>query len=102
MPCYRCMLSVGLAQAIDERKKLLSLISATLLAMSPWMQISKAAADGAAPSFAALLIVIAAGLAIHVAYLLFNATAVDLLGLGGMQEPSGRCPPTISWNHPSP
>lgn len=88
-------LSAGLAPVVDGRKKLLSLISATLLALVPWMQISKAAADGVALHPTALIMAIAAGVGIHTAFLLFNFTAVHLLSLGGTREPVGDASPPL-------
>ena len=82
----------GLAKAIDGRKKLLAMLSATLLAMVPWMQISKAVTDGVNVEPSALFAAVTAGVAIHLAFLAFNMTAVKALRLGGSEDPSGRDP----------
>ena len=80
----------GLAEAIDRRKKLLAMLSATLLAMVPWMQISKAAADNISISLAAILSTIAAGIGLHLIFLAFNTAAVNSLKLGGEESSTGR------------
>ena len=59
------------------------MLSACLLALVPWMQISKAVSADVSVSLAALAAVVACGVAIHLAYLAFNMTAVRVLGIGG-------------------
>lgn len=59
------------------------MLSAMLLAMVPWMQISKAAAEHLALEPSALLAAVAAGVGIHLIFLAFNLSAVELLRLGG-------------------
>lgn len=74
----------GAAQAIDGRRRVLSYMSAALLALVPWMQVSKAAASQEAGLAAcSLLSLAAAGIGIHVVFLLLNATFCKLLRLGG-------------------
>jgi len=59
------------------------LLSASLLALVPWMQISKAVSSDVSVSLSALGAVVASGVAIHIASLAFNMTAVRVLGIGG-------------------
>ena len=73
----------GLARTVDANKKALAVLSACLLALVPWMQISKAVSADVSVSLAALAAVVACGVAIHLAYLAFNMTAVRVLGIGG-------------------
>lgn len=73
----------GVAKAVDGNKKALSLLSACLLALVPWMQISKAVSSDVAVSLGALAAVVASGVVIHLAFLAFNMTAVRVLGIGG-------------------
>lgn len=68
------------------------MFSAVLLAMVPWMQISKAVADHVAVQPAALLAAVSAGVAIHLVFLAFNMAAVSALQLGGSEKPSGEAP----------
>ena len=68
---------------MDRNKKALALLSACLLALVPWMQISKAVSSDVAVSLGALAAVVAAGVAIHLAFLAFNMAAVVVLGIGG-------------------
>lgn len=79
----------GLAQGVDRRKKLTAMLSATLLACVPWMQISKAATDQVIVQPSALLAAVAAGVAIHLAFLAFNSVAVSALRLGGKHASPG-------------
>lgn len=68
---------------MDGNKKALSVLSASLLALVPWMQISKAVSADVSVSLASLGAVVACGGVIHLAYLAFNMTAVRVLGIGG-------------------
>jgi len=68
---------------VDGNKKALALLSASLLALVPWMQISKAVSSDVSVSLSALGAVVASGVAIHIAFLAFNMTAVRVLGIGG-------------------
>lgn len=79
-----------MAALVDKRKKALGLLSACLLAMVPWMQISRAVTTAAPVAVASLAAVVAAGIAIHLAYLAFNLTAVKVLRLGGPPGPQGK------------
>lgn len=65
------------------------MLSATLLAMVPWMQISKAVADKVSVQPGALATAVAAGVGIHFLFLAFNMTAVRALKLGGGDNPAG-------------
>lgn len=89
----------GVAKLVDNRKKQLAMLSATLLAMVPWMQISKAVADQVSVQPAALATAVAAGVAIHVVFLAFNMTAVRALKLGGGDNPSGMPPGSYQKEH---
>lgn len=73
----------GAAAFIDARRKLMSYISAALLALVPWMQISKTASQQVALDVLGILGAAAAGVAIHAAFLAANFTACRLLRLGG-------------------
>lgn len=73
----------GMARTVDGNKKALAVLSACLLALVPWMQISKAVSADVSVSLASLAAVVACGVAIHLAYLAFNMTAVRVLGIGG-------------------
>ncbi|CAL8461786.1 g1317 [Coccomyxa elongata] len=73
----------GMAKWVDGNKKALALLSASLLALVPWMQISRAVSSRVDVSLAALSAVVAAGVAVHLTYLLFNSAAVSLLRIGG-------------------
>ena len=75
---------------VDSRKKALAILSASLLAMVPWMQISKAVADRVAVQPGALIAAVAAGVGIHLLFLGFNISAVKLLRLGGSDSYSGK------------
>lgn len=55
------------------------------------MQISKAVMSDVAVSAASLLAVLAAGIALHLAFLVFNITAVSVLRLGKSANASGEC-----------
>ncbi len=72
-----------MAKWVDGNKKALALLSASLLALVPWMQISRAVSLRMDVSLAALAAVVAAGVAVHVTYLLFNSAVVSLLRIGG-------------------
>ena len=68
------------------------MLSASLLAMVPWMQISKAVADQVAVQPSALLAAVAAGVGLHLAFLVFNSAAVNALHLGGNEGSEGAVP----------
>ena len=89
----------GLAQQVDKRKKLLAMLSASLLAMVPWMQISKAVADRVTVQPSALLAAVAAGVGLHLAFLVFNSAAVNALNLGGKDGSEGTVPQIELANH---
>ena len=86
----------GVASTVDRNKKALALLSACLLALVPWMQISKAVSADVSVSLASLAAVVACGVAIHLAYLAFNMTAVRLLGIGGTDGDA--CEPCSSYS----
>ena len=57
------------------------------------MQISKAVMSDVAVSAASLLAVLAAGIALHLVFLMFNITATKALQLGRTENSSGmNCP----------
>ncbi|CAL5222608.1 g5001 [Coccomyxa viridis] len=76
----------GVIKTVDSNKKALSVLSASLLALVPWMQISKAVSADVSVSLASLGAVVACGGVIHLAYLAFNMTAVRVLGIGGKDK----------------
>ena len=88
--------SAGVAGQVDKNKKALALLSACLLALVPWMQISRAVSSTVDVSLAALAAVVAAGVAVHLVYLAFNSAAVQLLRIGG--PPGKEC--ESSWPLP--
>lgn len=77
-----CM-DAGMARLGDNNKKVLALVSASLLALVPWMQISRAVSSNVHVGVAELALVVAAGVVVHLAYLVFNTAAVELLRIGG-------------------
>ena len=77
---------------MDRNKKALALLSACLLALVPWMQISKAVSSDVTVSVRALAAVVAAGVAIHLAFLAFNMAAVAVLRIGGKDKAACRPP----------
>ena len=79
--------NAGLAQQVDSNKRAMTLASACLLITVPWMQISKVAASGVAVSPGAVAAVVAAGVALHVAFLALNGAACRALQLGGGSDP---------------
>ena len=81
---------------MDRNKKALALLSACLLALVPWMQISKAVSSDVTVSVGALAAVVAAGVAIHLAFLAFNMAAVAVLGIGGTDKAA--CEHVLSLN----
>ena len=72
-----------MAARVDKNKKQLGRLSAVLLAMVPWMQISKAVADQISVEPSSLAAAVVAGLLIHTVFLGFNLAAVNVLKLGG-------------------
>lgn len=84
----------GVAGLVDRKKKVLALLSACLLALVPWMQISRAVSSSVDVSVAALAAVVAAGVAVHLVYLAFNSAAVQLLRIGGPSGKECECPCT--------
>ena len=84
-----------MAKLVDGKKKQLAMLSATLLAMVPWMQISKAVANQVSVQPSALATAVAAGVAIHFLFLAFNMTAVKALKLGRGDNASGM--PLTPW-----
>ena len=79
-------LPAGAAGLVDRNKKWLALASASLLALVPWMQISKAVSSDVTVSLGALAAVVAAGVAVHIGFLAFNTAAVRLLRIGGRDQ----------------
>lgn len=93
---FRLCVATGLYKAVDSKKKALGMLSATLLAMVPWMQISKAVADEVRVQPGALVAAVLAGIAIHILFLAFNMTSVGVLKLGGKENPSGN--PSLAFS----
>ncbi|PNW78481.1 hypothetical protein CHLRE_09g395700v5 [Chlamydomonas reinhardtii] len=75
--------SEGLRSWVDANRRTLSVISGGLLSLVPWMQVSKALAQGVTVAPAALAAAVAWSLAFHVVYLGLNCGAATLLRLGG-------------------
>ena len=75
--------SAGVAETVDDNKARLGLLSGCLLALVPWMQVSRAVRQQVALPLGALAAAVAAGVAIHLLYLAFNTAAVNALRLGG-------------------
>ena len=75
----------------DDNKNNLGLLSATLLALVPWMQVSKSVSDNVNLPMEGLAAVVVAGAAIHCMLLAFNMAACKLLNLGGPGEEGGQC-----------
>lgn len=71
---------------VDAKKQLLSILTGSLLALVPWMQVSRAVKQNVQLSLCTLAAVVAAGIAIHLVYLAVNITAVNVLNLGGHGE----------------
>ena len=80
---------------MDRNKKRLAILSAVLLAMVPWMQISRTVALGMQVSLGALAATVAAGVGIHLVYLAFNTVAVSTLQLGGSDATKGEACSTM-------
>ncbi|KAG2483005.1 hypothetical protein HYH03_018086 [Edaphochlamys debaryana] len=74
---------VGLRTWVDANRRTLSVISGALLSLVPWMQVSKAMAQGLTVSPLALAAAVAASLGFHFVYLGLNTAACGLLRLGG-------------------
>ena len=81
---------------MDRNKKALALLSACLLALVPWMQISKAVSSDVTVSLGALAAVVAGGVAIHLVFLAFNMAAVAVLGIGGKDRAACKPTPTLT------
>ncbi|KAG2432615.1 hypothetical protein HXX76_008955 [Chlamydomonas incerta] len=75
--------SEGLRVWVDANRRTLSVISGGLLSLVPWMQVSKALAQGVTVAPAALAAAVAWSLAFHVVYLGLNCGAATVLRLGG-------------------
>jgi hypothetical protein len=86
----------GVAKLADGNKRGLALSSACLLALVPWMQISRAVSSHVKVTFAELAAVVAAGVVVHLAYLAFNSVAVHVLRIGGPSAEEGDALPTQS------
>ena len=85
---FECALWVaGVAQQVDNNKRAMTLASAVLLITVPWMQISRVAASGVSVSPRALVAVVAAGAALHLAFLALNSAVCRGLQLGGGSNP---------------
>eukprot|EP00775_Hariotina_reticulata_P005264 gene5264-5499_t len=80
----------GAAAVIDQHKKLLSYVSAGLLALVPWMQISKTASQKVAVGALGVATTAAAGIAIHAVFLAINSSACRVLRLGGDDPKAAR------------
>jgi hypothetical protein len=93
-----------MAKLVDGNKKVLALASAGLLALVPWMQISRAVSANVRVGAGELAAVTAAGVAVHLAYLAFNNAAVRLLRIGGAPGPECAAPlpylQTLSFSTP--
>lgn len=76
----------GVREWVDAKKQLLSILTGSLLALVPWMQVSRAVKQNVQLSLCTLAAVVAAGIAIHLVYLAVNITAVNVLNLGGHGE----------------
>lgn len=81
-----CCTIAGVKAAADANKKRLGFLSGILLALVPWMQVSKAVKQNVHMPLKGLLAVVAAGAGIHCLMLAFNLAAVHLLKLGGPSE----------------
>lgn len=71
--------SEGLASAADQNRKLLSMISAILLSLVPWIQVSKSRSLLLSVQPAIFLVAVAMGAMLHVLLLAFNALAIQVL-----------------------
>ena len=87
-------MGAGAAEAADNNKSRLAILSGCLLALVPWMQISRAVKEHVALPLGPLAAVIVAGVAIHLLYLAVNIAAVTALRLGGPGE-EGVVPPPL-------
>jgi predicted Na+-dependent transporter len=65
----------GTAALIDANKPALARLSAVLLALVPWTQVSKTVSQGVALPLGPLLLAAAAGVAVHLAFLTLNISA---------------------------
>ncbi|GLI65334.1 hypothetical protein VaNZ11_008880, partial [Volvox africanus] len=68
---------------VDSNRRTLSIISGALLSLVPWIQVSKALAQGVAVAPGALATAVSCSLGLHVFYLALNAAAAEVFRLGG-------------------
>ncbi|CAG9461058.1 unnamed protein product [Pedinophyceae sp. YPF-701] len=68
---------------VTKNKPMVAYISAALLCLVPWMQVSKAAATQPDISASALFATACAGTLMHAAFLAFNTASAKALNLGG-------------------
>ncbi|GLC58594.1 hypothetical protein PLESTB_001378400 [Pleodorina starrii] len=75
--------SPGLRSWVDSNRRTLSVISGGLLSLVPWMQVSKALAQGVVVAPGALAAAVGCSLVLHAAYLVLNGAAAEVFRLGG-------------------
>ncbi|GIL76788.1 hypothetical protein Vretifemale_6259 [Volvox reticuliferus] len=73
----------GIRTWVDSNRRTLSVISGALLSLVPWMQVSKALAQGVVVAPGALAAAVGCSLGLHVVYLALNAAAAQVFRLGG-------------------
>ena len=61
---------------VDERRRWVGFASSTLLALAPWMQVSRAAAQKLSVSSLQLTLLVASALLLHILLLAFNTIMV--------------------------
>ncbi|KAG9152292.1 hypothetical protein Leryth_024302 [Lithospermum erythrorhizon] len=69
----------GLTLVADQNRKLLSIISAILLSLVPWIQVSKSRSLLLSVQPPIFLVAVAMGALLHVLLLAFNALAIQIL-----------------------
>jgi sodium/bile acid cotransporter 7 len=85
-----------LATAVDARKRTLRYVSATLLALVPWIQTSRAAAAGCALPPSAVAAAVGAGVALHAGLLVVNGFLATRLPLGPSPDDGHATPPAAA------
>lgn len=78
----------GAAAFVDARHKPLARLSAVLLALVPWTQVSKTVAQGVLVAPGSLALALVAGISVHLVFLALNTAACSLLNLGGAASSS--------------
>ncbi|GIL55681.1 hypothetical protein Vafri_11228, partial [Volvox africanus] len=73
----------GIRVWVDSNRRTLSVLSGALLSLVPWMQVSKALAQGVVVAPGALAAAVGCSLGLHVVYLALNAAAAEVFRLGG-------------------